>query len=178
MTKNTTPWKINTKISANATALMIVLNDVTDYQVKSAFGKLPTGLKQKYSNQLVITHKDEKAIEETSCAEGTGIYTVYTCYQEWRIGGFITNEHMEDLASFIRSQPKEYPATVETEENKTVLTFSQTEALETKIYNTFMAMPELSMGEMGDAKDEATRIVRDWAEENNIEILNPEDWEG
>ena len=51
------------------------------------------------------------------------------------------------------------------------LTENQYLSLVDSIYSTLMAMPEMGMGEMGDARDEAERIVDSWAKENEIEIL-------
>lgn len=37
-----------------------------------------------------------------------------------------------------------------------------------KIYSSLMSMPGVGMGEMGEARDEATRIVDEWMSENKI----------
>ena len=34
-----------------------------------------------------------------------------------------------------------------------------------------MENPELGMGEMGEANDEAERIIKEWMEVNNIELI-------
>jgi len=39
------------------------------------------------------------------------------------------------------------------------------------IYNSIMANDEYGLGEMGDARDEATRIVMQWIETNNIKLI-------
>ncbi len=54
------------------------------------------------------------------------------------------------------------------------ITLKQYESLIQKIYDTLMAMPDMGMGEMGESKDEATRIVDEWMEENSI-TLNEEE---
>lgn len=43
------------------------------------------------------------------------------------------------------------------------------------IYDTLMSSPDVGLGEMGEAREEATRIVDDWAEKNNVVIQTPED---
>jgi hypothetical protein len=52
----------------------------------------------------------------------------------------------------------------------TCLTYSEAKKLEDKIYDSLMNMPDMGIGEMGEARDEARRIVTEWAEENEIEI--------
>lgn len=52
---------------------------------------------------------------------------------------------------------------------KLYLTAEQITSLETGIYNSLMDNPENGMGEMGEARDEAERIVREWMEGNDIE---------
>lgn len=48
------------------------------------------------------------------------------------------------------------------------ITKVQYDALKDEIYNTLMAMPDMGMGEMGEATDEANRIVTEWCEEQGI----------
>ncbi len=49
------------------------------------------------------------------------------------------------------------------------------EALKTKIYDTLIAMPEMGLGEMGECRDEADRIVDEWLEENEINLVVEEE---
>lgn len=60
---------------------------------------------------------------------------------------------------------------------QTQLTTEQIKSLEDKIYQTLILLPyydedgevmERGMGEMGETRDEAERIVWEWMEENNI----------
>lgn len=60
----------------------------------------------------------------------------------------------------------------------TIITEEQKESLISAIYQSTMALTlysesgeqvQLGMGEMGEARDEATRIVETWMESNNIE---------
>jgi len=53
----------------------------------------------------------------------------------------------------------------------TKITDSQYKSLIGFIYSSIMGMDGMGMGEMGEAKDEAERIVDDWMEENNIELI-------
>lgn len=46
------------------------------------------------------------------------------------------------------------------------------DALIDNIYNSIMANDEFGLGEMGDARDEATRIVMEWVETCNIKVIN------
>lgn len=47
-----------------------------------------------------------------------------------------------------------------------VITEAQRKALEDKIYNLLMANPEMGMGEMGECREAAERLVSEWLEEN------------
>jgi len=60
---------------------------------------------------------------------------------------------------------------------QSLITEVQIKSLEDKIYSSLMAVKmytvegeelELGMGEMGEAHDEAQRIVKEWMDENNI----------
>jgi hypothetical protein len=60
------------------------------------------------------------------------------------------------------------------------MTEAQQESLVQKIYETLISLPyfdenlevqERGMGEMGETRDEAERIVDEWIEENNIIII-------
>ena len=62
----------------------------------------------------------------------------------------------------------------------TKITEIQIENLISKIYETLINLPyldednliqERGLGEMGETKDEAERIVMEWVEENKIEII-------
>jgi hypothetical protein len=45
------------------------------------------------------------------------------------------------------------------------------DALKLSIYNSLMSMPDMGLGEMGEAYDEADRIVDDWIEQFFIEVI-------
>jgi hypothetical protein len=44
-------------------------------------------------------------------------------------------------------------------------------SLKQLIYEKIMESPELGPGEMGEANDEAERIIKEWMEANNIELI-------
>lgn len=48
---------------------------------------------------------------------------------------------------------------------------AQYTSLVEKIFQTLMLFDEMSLGEMGEAHDTAERIVDEWIEENNIELV-------
>lgn len=48
------------------------------------------------------------------------------------------------------------------------ITKAQIESLIQSIYNSLIQMEGMGMGEMGECRDEATRIVNEWMEANNI----------
>ncbi len=50
------------------------------------------------------------------------------------------------------------------------ITLLQYDRLVSKIYDALMAMPDMGMGEMGEAKDSATMIVDEWMRENSIQL--------
>lgn len=62
------------------------------------------------------------------------------------------------------------------------LTQDQFQSLKRKLYETFMILPmwdeetgekiEPGIGEMGNAEEAAEALAREWAEENNLEILD------
>lgn len=58
------------------------------------------------------------------------------------------------------------------------ITVIQYDSLVTKIYETLMAMPDMGMGEMGEAKDTASSIVDEWMSENGFELDEQIDSEG
>jgi hypothetical protein len=45
------------------------------------------------------------------------------------------------------------------------------DALKRAIYDSLMSMPDMGLGEMGEAYDEADRIVDDWVETFFIEVV-------
>jgi len=51
------------------------------------------------------------------------------------------------------------------------LTEKQYYSLIDKIYSTLISLPEMGLGEMGECKDEAERIVDEWMEENLIILI-------
>lgn len=68
-------FTITPKAAIEGTSLLKAIKS-SNCRIKEVFGKLPTGLRQKYSNHLIVTHGD------------TGeVFTIYTCFGEWRVGG-------------------------------------------------------------------------------------------
>ena len=55
------------------------------------------------------------------------------------------------------------------------LTQTEVDSLTKMIYDSLMNNPDFGLGEMGEIRDEAERIVRDWAAENNIEMPDETD---
>lgn len=51
-----------------------------------------------------------------------------------------------------------------------MLTEEQRSSLVEEIYNSLMSNPEFGLGEMGECRDEANRIVETWIESNHIVI--------
>jgi len=45
------------------------------------------------------------------------------------------------------------------------------DALKRAIFDSLMSMPDMGLGEMGEAYDEADRIVDDWIEQFFIEVV-------
>jgi len=54
------------------------------------------------------------------------------------------------------------------------ITEKQYLSLTDKIYHTLMAMPDMGMGEMGEARDESIRIADEWLSENGIAFPEPQ----
>jgi len=52
------------------------------------------------------------------------------------------------------------------------ITTHELRSLEDKIYSKLMEHPDMGMGEMGECRDEASRIVGEWMQENNITEIN------
>jgi len=99
-----TKFKINESLLINGTYHLYTLRGVTNECIKNIFGELPFGCNHsnKYSEVLILRHEDEDVIEGTgSWDDGQGVYTLYTLYGEWRIGGFETNQHIADLIELI-----------------------------------------------------------------------------
>jgi len=46
------------------------------------------------------------------------------------------------------------------------------DALKRAIYDSLMSMPDMGLGEMSEAYDEADRIVDDWVEQFFIEVVD------
>ena len=51
-----------------------------------------------------------------------------------------------------------------------MLTQKQIDKLEKLIYDSIMSNPDYGLGERGEARDEASRIVEEWLDISNIEI--------
>lgn len=52
------------------------------------------------------------------------------------------------------------------------ITKQQYDSLKKKIYDTLMAMPDMGLGEAGEAMETAETLIDDWMKENNIELVN------
>lgn len=52
------------------------------------------------------------------------------------------------------------------------ITEKQFDSLVGKIYDTLVQAPHIGMGEMGECRDEAKRIVFEWMEEEKITVKN------
>jgi hypothetical protein len=51
----------------------------------------------------------------------------------------------------------------------TIITKKQYDSLTQSIYDTLMENPDFGLGERGECRDEAARIVDDWMEDNGIQ---------
>lgn len=100
-------WTVLSGIKADDTHLMLELPNVTNDQIKKAFGKLPEGCnkKTKYSNNIILRN-DKELVSESSGTSGFGIYTLYCNYGTWRIGAFSNQQYAYDLANFIKTFEK------------------------------------------------------------------------
>jgi hypothetical protein len=98
-------WEVNVNVSRGGTSLLLELPNVTNKMVKKKFGKLPDGLKDKYSESLHITNNIETPIGRKKwCDEkASGIYTLYCSYGVWRIGGFGNNKLVKALEEYLMS---------------------------------------------------------------------------
>ena len=94
-----------TNISHRSTSLLRPLPGVTNERIAELFGPLPkyTGIGEKYSENIILIHKDEPYIESTKFFDdqATGIYCLYTSIGVWRIGGFSSNKHINELEKLI-----------------------------------------------------------------------------
>ena len=61
-----------------------------------------------------------------------------------------------------------------TEYSATYLEYNLLESLRNKIYETLISNPDFGLGEIGDCRTEAARIVEEWMDENNLVEIEPE----
>jgi hypothetical protein len=100
-------WSVNAnnKIDEGSTYFQEELPGVTNAKIKSLFGKLPrgTGHTNDYSDTLVIINNLEKPNPAQTFMDknASGIYTLYTSFGEWRIGGFDGNKYTTELKNYI-----------------------------------------------------------------------------
>jgi hypothetical protein len=55
-----------------------------------------------------------------------------------------------------------------------MITEAQRQELIDTLYDSFMGMPDMGMGEMGECRDEAESIVNGWLAKNNIPVTKDE----
>lgn len=98
-------WKISNDLEIGGGELLIELPGITNKRIKQLFGKLPagTGIYNDYSDAIIISNNVEKIVSPTRFMDKNahGIYTLYTSFGEWRIGGFEKNQYVEELKSYI-----------------------------------------------------------------------------
>ncbi len=58
-----------------------------------------------------------------------------------------------------------------------MITENQKQDLITGIYNVLIGNPEVGLGEMGECREEATTIVNEWIERNQIVVTESQDRE-
>jgi hypothetical protein len=82
-------FKISEK-SEVGTHHIVSLPNLTSQKVKELFGKLPkgTGKNNKYSEAIVLEHESIKPIQGNYPKPGANLWTLYTSFGMWRIGGF------------------------------------------------------------------------------------------
>lgn len=105
----TTPlnWKLNSEAPCTGSSLAKELPGVTNQRIQKLFGVLPSGVcaHEKYSDHLVLTNEVEGHHGETADVDFwnglKGVYTLYTCYGEWRIGATANSKFVEELAAYI-----------------------------------------------------------------------------
>lgn len=51
------------------------------------------------------------------------------------------------------------------------ITEAQIESLTELIFDKLIGIPEMGLGEMGECRDEAKRIVHEWIEKENLKII-------
>jgi hypothetical protein len=104
--KNIKWSNVSGKYIANGSSLIKPLPNLTNAKVKKLFGKLPEGTKEKYSEAIVLINNIETPIDGNKIFPDNnpkGIYTLYTCHGEWRIGGYKENALTDELVSFLCS---------------------------------------------------------------------------
>jgi hypothetical protein len=95
-------------VSQQSSSLIKALPGVTNERIAELFGPLPdcTNIGEKYFESIVLIHKDEpyRESEKFFDSEATGIYCLYTSFGVWRIGGFSSNKHINELEQLIRNK--------------------------------------------------------------------------
>jgi hypothetical protein len=86
-----TNWKVSKK-SANGTSFIMPLG-ICAADLIAAFGECPADIhpSNDYSESLHVENDNEPGL----------VYTIYTRYGEWRIGGHDNGKHAGDLQRFI-----------------------------------------------------------------------------
>lgn len=98
-------FKVNQNLSRRSTSFQTILEGVTNKDIKNLFGILPKGTEfdEKYSEDIRLEYEGEHIQEAKSFwdDDAIGIYTLYTQYGIWRIGGFSDNQHTQELYNLI-----------------------------------------------------------------------------
>ena len=97
-------WTRVKDINIAGTSLQLELPEITNADIKKLFGELPAGANAhtKYSDESIyLVNNIEKPVESIQYYDGRGIYTLYTLYGVWRIGGFPGNKFTQQLRDYI-----------------------------------------------------------------------------
>lgn len=105
-------FKLTTKIDSIGTSFSMSLPNIKNETILSLFGKLPTRLKQDFSNRLVLVHDDlepDKG-DGSFVRSNKGIFSLSTCRGVWRISNGLSmrdDKYVRELKSLIYERQKE-----------------------------------------------------------------------
>ncbi len=98
-------FKVNQDLNTKSSSLQMILEEVTSETIKNLFGILPEGIEpdEKYSDRIILQYEGEHVQEAKTFwdDDAVGIYSLYTQYGIWRIGGFSDNQHTQRLYDLI-----------------------------------------------------------------------------